>query len=345
MKMVFNPGSNWLFLIGGLVFLVSLAAGEAGKITGPGDPQNLFVDTIRPDEQLQTYLETTVAALAANDPSLQKSTFQVALIDLSEVASPLLAHLRGEQRVYPASVIKFVYLMAAHHWAEENKIRLDSIWSSKLSDMIRHSSNQATRWVFYHLTGTEAGPELCGDEYRAFSQRRQAVKEWLLSLGVSGIHCIHPTFDGNGDLYGRDVQILKDRSFPDAWPAPPGSLGNRLSMTANATASLLAVLATGNALTADRTTAVLELMKRDVTKQKYMQRRIAGGVSRCQGLEVFAKTGTFRETFADAGIIRDRAGRQLILVVFIQNAWGYTGNFIPDLAERCARDLLNAPLK
>jgi hypothetical protein len=58
------------------------------------------------------------------------------------------------------------------------------------------------------------------------------------------------------------------------------------------------------------------------------------------GLEVYSKTGTWGPIFADAGIIRDGSGRQLVVVVFIEASPPYRGSFIADLAYRSAAHLL-----
>jgi len=299
-----------------------------------------YLSTILISDTLQEFLATTAADLLAKDQPLQRATFQAALIDLSYPEQPRSAHVNGDQRVYPASVAKFIYLIAAYRWAEENRIVLDAQWQQHLKRMIRHSDNQSTRWVVYHLTGTEPGPELPPAEYAQFRESRLAVKRWLIALGINNLHCVHPTYDGNGDLFGRDLQFLRDRSFRGETVSQPGGFPNRLSVTASDTARLLALLATGRLLTPENTEAALKLMKRDVREQQYLERRIAGGAAQISGLEVYSKSGTYRETFADAGIVKAANAKQMVLVVFIQNHQGYKGNFIADLTERCARHLL-----
>ena len=85
--------------------------------------------------------------------------------------------------------------------------------------MIRESSNQATQHVVARLTGTQPGPELPPAAYADFKQRRLSVNAWLRALGVTGLHCVNPTYDGDGDLSGRDVQFLKDRGVGGLLPA------------------------------------------------------------------------------------------------------------------------------
>jgi len=84
-------------------------------------------------------------------------------------------------------------------------------------------------------------------------------------------------------------------------------------------------------------------MRRDPAEQPYLVDRIAGGTSRLPGLEAYTKTGTWGPILADAGIVRDASGRQLVLVVFTEGSPPYRGNFIAELAYRCAAHLLVRP--
>jgi len=109
---------------------------------------------MRPSVELQTFLDATVASLGAKDRNIGRNKVRVALIDLGSGDPPRLAHHDGDIPVYPASVVKFVYLMAAYAWQEEGRIRLDEDLDANLTHMIFESSNQATQRVFARLTGT-----------------------------------------------------------------------------------------------------------------------------------------------------------------------------------------------
>src|SRR5262249_21210500 len=167
-----------------------------------------YLASIRQSPELQEFLEQTVAALAVKDPQLRRSHVRIALLDLTNPNAPRLAHYHGESPIYPASVVKFVYLMAVYKWQEEGKVHIDSELDALLTQMIHVSSNQATQAVFARLTSTAPGPELSADAYREFRDRRLSVDTWLNSLGVSDLHCVNPTYDGDGDLSGRDKQFI-----------------------------------------------------------------------------------------------------------------------------------------
>jgi beta-lactamase class A len=321
---------------------LSVAGARCAVATGPPDDgaARAYLATIRPAPELQAFLDETIAELLSRDGSLRSAALRVALIDLSEPGPPQMAHYHGNAPVYPASVVKFVYLMAAYAWQEQGKLRIDDELDQLLVQMVYHSSNQATQQVVARLTGTTPGPELSPQAYRTFKRQRLLVKDWLATLGITGLHCVHPTYDGGADLYGRDVQFLKDPALDGALPSAPGSYPNRQAMTAIGTAELLALLATDRALSAESSAAVRGRMLRDPTRQPYLARRIAGGAARLPDLEVYSKSGTWGPIFADAGIVRRRSGAQLALAVFVDASPAYRGDAIAEITQRSARRLL-----
>src|SRR5579862_577989 len=178
-----------------LLVLMLLAA----RTWGASLPRE-YLASMRPSVELQAFLDATVASLGAKDPNIGRNKVRVALVDLGSGDPPRLAHLDGDIPVYPASVIKFVYLMAAYAWQEEGRLRIDEDLDANLTHMIFESSNQATQRVFARLTGTEPGPALSPDAYAVYRERRVVVQRWLDDLGVPGLHCVNPTYDGDGDL-------------------------------------------------------------------------------------------------------------------------------------------------
>ncbi|MGH7788055.1 MAG: serine hydrolase [Candidatus Binatia bacterium] len=299
-----------------------------------------YLATVQASPELQAFLDRTIAALLATDAALKRSELRVALLDLSRPGPPRLAQHHGAVPIYPASVIKFVYLMAAYAWQERETLRIDAALDQSLTHSIRESSNRATQEVFWRLTDTEPGPDLPPDAYAAFRQRRLRVDAWLRELGIDGLHCVNPTYDGGPDLFGRDVQFLKDRSVAGGLPSRGDEYPNRNAMTANGTVALLALLATDRALTPADSATVRQRMRRDPREQPHLAARIAGGAARTPGLQVYAKSGTWGPIYADAGIVRDASGRQFALAVFTQGRPPYRGDFIAELTHQSVRELL-----
>ena len=324
----------WPAVLGAILLLArTVPAREAAAATAAE-----WLDSIRPSAELQEFLDRTIDGLLARDAPLRAAKVRVALLDLAHGEPPRLAEHHGDAPIYPASVVKFVYLMAAYRWQELDRLRIEGGFDRELSAMIRESSNQATQKVFARLTDTEPGPELAPEAYRDFRERRLAVKRWVASLGIHDLHCVNPTYDGNGDLFGRDAQFIRDTSVAGGLG---GSPPNRQAMTATGTAKLLALLATDRALTPADSAVVRLRMRRDPTEQRHLVARIAGGAARLGGLEVYAKSGTWGPIYADAGIVRHvESGRQMVIVVFTEASPAYRGEFIANLTERSAERLL-----
>jgi beta-lactamase class A len=300
-----------------------------------------WLATIRPSPELQGFLDRTIDGLEARDARLRAAAVRVAVLDLAHGDPPRLAEHHGDAAIYPASVVKFVYLMAAYRWQEDGRLRIEGDFDRELSEMIRESSNQATQKVFARLTETTPGPELAPEAYRDFCARRQAVKRWLATLGVTDLHCVSPTYDGGGDLFGRDAQFIRDPTIAGGLGRGHGEAPNRQAMTATGTVRLLALLATDRALTPEDSAIVRRRMRRDPVEQPHLIHRIAGGAARLSGLDVYAKSGTWGPIYADAGIVRRRDdGRQIVIAVFTEATPAYRGDFIADLTERLARRLL-----
>lgn len=300
-----------------------------------------WLETIRPSAELQGQLDHAVDRLVASDPSLAESSLRVAVIDLDAPGGPRLAHRHGNTPVYPASVVKFVYLMAAFAWVDRGELVIDPAFDRQLREMTYASSNKATQKVVRRLTRTEPGPELSPGKYAEFRDKRLSINRWLESIGIDDLHCMHPTYDGDGDLFGRDRQLLRDTTVEGALPAGSGEFKNRQAMTAVETAKLLALLATDRALSKESSADVRRRMHRDPKKQKYLRHRIAGGAHRCdESMTIESKTGTFGRIIADAGIVRNDEGRELIVVVFIDSSPRYRGSFIADVSEKMTETVL-----
>jgi len=322
----------------------SLAALSLLATAAAADDNRAWLDSIRTSKALQQALDTAVHRLVAADPALDESHLRIAVVDLDAEAGPRLAHRHGDTPVYPASVVKFVYLMATYAWVDRGRLEIDSELGRQLDRMIHASSNKATQKVVRRLTGTEAGPALPADRYAEFRDKRLSIKRWLATIGIDDLHCLHPTYDGDGDLHGRDRQLLEDAGVAGGLPARGGEFPNRQAMTASGTARLLALLATGRALSPRSSAEVRRRMHRDVSDQPYLRQRIAGGVARCdRSARVDSKTGTYGRIIADAGIVRNAAGHEMVIVAFIDSAPRYRGSFIADLSEAMTRSVLGCP--
>ncbi len=118
------------------------------------------------------------------DKKLTQEQLSITLIDLRDPQHPLTASFRGNERVYPASVVKLFYLAAVHRWLEDRRIQETDELKRAVHDMIVDSSNEATQYVLDVLTQTTGGYELSPKEMADWQYKRNAVNAISLHLAL-----------------------------------------------------------------------------------------------------------------------------------------------------------------
>src|SRR5262245_5878680 len=122
------------------------------------------------------------------DKKLETNQIAVTLVDLTDPQKPVQAGYRGSEQIYPASVIKLFYLVAAHRWMEDGKLKDTEELRRAMRDMIVDSYNEATGYIVDSLTGTTSGPELSPGEMDEWYLKRNAVNRYFASLGYTNIN-------------------------------------------------------------------------------------------------------------------------------------------------------------
>src|ERR1043165_7980571 len=183
------------------------------------------------------------------DKKLQDNELSITLIDLRDAKRPVTASFHGNERVYPASVVKLFYLVAAHRWLEDKKIEQTPELTRAIKDMLVDSSNDATQYVVDVLTHTTSGYELPPKEMEQWQYQRNAVNRYFSSLGYTNINVNQKAFCE--DAYGRE-HVSR---------GPNGE--NRNKLTTDATARLMMEIVTGKIANPARTSAMMELLKRE----------------------------------------------------------------------------------
>lgn len=258
-------------------------------------------------KRLQLLVDQAVeaAALAFSKRGLNLEQMAVTAVDLRDPSRLQTASHRGQERIYPASVIKMFYLEAAHRWMEEGKLRDTPELRRAMRDMIVDSYNEATHYVLDLLTGTTSGPELPPAEMAEWSHKRNAVNRYFAGRGYVGINANQkPWCEGP---YGRD-RVWVGQTYT-----------NRNMLTTDATARLLAEIALGQAVSKQRSDEMLELMKRDPfaeTKDPDDQAHGFIGPAIPRGAMLWSKAGWTSQTRHDAALIELPNGARLVLVIF-----------------------------
>ncbi len=211
------------------------------------------LDYKAPSESYSADLKTIVDA-AARDvktefPKLKDTDFAVTVIDLRDGKKFNRADYRGEEKIYPASVVKMFFMAALERQLEDKKVRMTTELERGLRDMIVDSSNEATQYILDVLTDTSSGAEMPQKQFADWQYKRNRVNRWFSSMGYTNINVNQKTFCE--DAYGIEQQ---SRAYQGQ---------NRNMITTNATARLMAEIVTGNLNTPERTARMMNLLKRD----------------------------------------------------------------------------------
>jgi hypothetical protein len=260
-------------------------------------------------KSLQTLVDSAVALALERfaERKLESNHLAVTLVDLRDREHPLQASYRGDVQIYPASVVKLFYLVAAHRWMEDGRLADTDELRRAMRDMIVESYNEATHYIVDLLTGTTSGPELPDAEIDQWFDKRNSVNRYFFPLGYTNINANKkPWCEGP---YGRETQSIK-RHKP-----------NRNALTTDATARLVTEIATGKAVSPRRSSEMLELMKRDPSKPvpagcEPDQGRDFTGPALPPGAKLWSKAGWTSQTRHDAAYIELPNGPRFVLVTF-----------------------------
>jgi beta-lactamase class A len=253
---------------------------------------------------------------------LKDENLAITLIDLSDEQSKFpTANFRGGEPVYPASVVKMFYLAAAHRQLQDGELEDTPELRRALRDMIVDSSNDATHYILDLLTKTSSGVELPEAEIKDWSFKRNRVNRYFTALGYQGINVNQKTYCE--DIYGRD------RVFRGA------NGENRNRLTTDATARLLAEIATLRHVNPARSREMMELLKRDPyltggdmddQARGFTGRALNGaapnslnGGAGLPGVRLWSKAGWTSTTRHDAAYLELPNNRKFILVTYTTN--------------------------
>jgi beta-lactamase class A len=273
----------------------------------------LFLSVSAAAQQPKSSLQDVVDAAAKTtlekfaDKKLNEKQLSITLIDLRDPQHLVTASFRGNERVYPASVVKLFYLVAVHRWLEDKKIEETPELTRAVRDMIVDSSNEATQYVVDVLTHTTGGYELPPKEMEEWQYQRNAVNRYFAGLGYTNINVNQKTFCE--DAYGRE-RVSR---------GPNGE--NRNKLTTDATARLMMEIVTGKAATPARTTMMMDLLKRDYTGTSNDLDDQGHGFTGIalkgrEGVRLWSKAGWTSTTRHDVAYVELPDGQKFVLATF-----------------------------
>src|SRR6266545_6493239 len=135
-KLVTGSMKHPFFLVALLVSVLVLILSPTvpGQERNPADARAKQLEALVNDAVRQT-----LAKFA--DKQLKPDQLAVTLVELRDPQHPVSASYRGDAQIYPASVVKLFYLVAAHRWLENGKLQDTDELRRALRDMIVQSYN------------------------------------------------------------------------------------------------------------------------------------------------------------------------------------------------------------
>ncbi len=280
---------------------------------------------LQASNDLQKLLDASIAETLASG-SVKPNEISATVIDLGDPKDVRWASSRGEEQIYPASVVKMFFMAALHQQLQDGKVTLTKELERGLRDMIVDSSNEATQYILDVLTDTSSGAELPQAEFDRWQHKRNRVNRYFSAMGYTNINVNQKTFCE--DAYGIEQQ---SRNYKGQ---------NRNMLTTNATARLLAEIVLGRSVNADRSRQMMDLMKRDPFKDtKDTDNQGTGFTGKAlidrkeTGARLWSKAGWTSRSRHDAAYIEMPDGRKVVIVVFTENH-ANDRDIIPSLATK-----------
>jgi beta-lactamase class A len=277
-------------------------------------PKSYTPPKLTRSRRLQVMLDEVILNLLTSYPndSFKQSEIAATLIDLRDPDNLQTAEFRGNERIYPASVVKMFYMNALERQLEDGKVTLTKELERGLRDMIVVSSNEATQYILDVLTDTSSGAELPAKAFAEWQDKRNRVNRFYTAMGYTNINVNQKTFCE--DAYGIEQQ---SRNYQGQ---------NRNMLTTDATARLLAEIVLGRMNTPERTKAMMDLMHRDPFAKSDDPDSQDVGFSgkafiemKMTGVKLWSKAGWTSRARHDAAYIETPDGLRLVLVVFTEN--------------------------
>ena len=116
--------------------------------------------------------------------------------------------INNKKKIYPASVVKLVYGLAAYYWIKKGSLLLTEEIVDAACKMLSFSSNNATSFLIDLLTGTTSGPCVEGELWENWKFQRNLINDWLYDLHwdeLIGINCCQKTWDDGP--FGREKEF------------------------------------------------------------------------------------------------------------------------------------------
>ncbi|HMO82441.1 MAG TPA: serine hydrolase [Pyrinomonadaceae bacterium] len=298
-------------------------------------PKGYAPPVLTTSEELKRLIDGAVSDVLKkfSEQGLKSEEIAVTVIDMRDRDRLLWAEHRGETAIYPASVVKMFYMAALHQQIEDGKIAMTRELERGLRDMIVTSSNEATQYIVDVLTDTASGGELPQKEFEQWSFRRNRMNRYFASMDFVNINVNQKTHCE--DAYGVEQQF---RNYKGE---------NRLMITTNASARLIAEIALGRMVNPERSRLMMNLLKREpFAEGKAANSQATDFVGKAlidlgmREAGLWSKAGWTSRTRHDAAYIEMPDGGKFAIAIFTENR-SNERDLIPTLASSIITALAN----
>ena len=245
------------------------------------------------DSALQSGMERVIRE-AGLEQDVAQGRLALALVDATDAAAPRLATVNGDRMMYAASMPKVAILLGALAEAEAGRLPINSTTVAAMTNMIRFSSNEdatrVLRWV-----GIDRLAEILQSSRFALYDRAGSGGLWV------------------GKTYGPEPAVRRD---------PLQNLSH--GATAYQTARLYWMLANNQLLS-----PAMNVLMKQALSNPGIQHKFVKGLAARPGVEIYRKSGTWKNTHADSALVECQ-GKRYVLVGIAEHPEG--GEWLARLA-------------
>jgi beta-lactamase class A len=238
------------------------------------------------DTRLQNELMYHLEQLGLNK-AVKQGRLAVALVDVTDLEQPRLAHVNGNKMMYAASLPKIAILFAAFHQITAGKLKKTQSLIRDMTDMIRVSSNQAATRVMNMVGPYKLNQLLQTSPYRFYDVNNNGGL-WV------------------GKPYGKSPAFQRDPLHAISHGATAWQVARFYYLIENE--SLISPQASRE-------------MKEMLSKPRIHHKFVAGLEKVHPDSAIFRKSGTWRTYHADSAIV-ERDGRRYIAVALANDQNG-----------------------
>jgi len=237
------------------------------------------------DLQLQEGLEAIIEKQGLTN-AIKEQELSVVLMIVTDPNQPHLAELNGSNMVYAASLPKIAILLGAAVEIDDGRLKLNDELQVDLDNMIRYSCNSCATKVLEQVGREELLEILQSPRYNFYDQ------------------------NGTGGLW-----VGKDYAPGTAYHRDPvANLSH--GATAFQAARFYYELQNGNLASPEQTKLMMEALSNPGIQHKFVK-----GLKAFPGLELFRKSGSWRDYHADSALVRTK-GLAYIIVALSHNPKG-----------------------